>query len=309
MNSSSSLASSSPVNDTAVTVVVLTTLGVVFFILYCTVMTIVLLHRKEFIHSYYTLTFALGVSDLINLFYISYRTLATYYDYLDMDVAVGKYVVILQNTIGWYGSFYLNVTIAINRFVAIAFPSSYKKIFSPLKTRFAVAVCYTLAVLSYMPFCALSSTLCPDYKKNVTRVVVINAAFNAYKTFQVSIIDIACILIVLIYVCSALVSVRSLKSLNVNRTKYVIEVKLLAQGCLCAATMCIVGLQMFLGPTIVGPSVTKIFHTMYTGLNPVIYLLLDANLRKHLRLPVTFWKGESSSIYPSTIHVDARWLQ
>lgn len=299
MNSSSPLIPPSvSVQDSMFTLIVHTSLCVALFVLYLTVLIITQIYKRDFIHSYYTLTFALGVSDLINLCYISYRSLATYYTYFAMDVAVGKYIILLQITIGWYGSFYLNLAVTINRFIAVAFFSSYKKVFSRLITRLTVVLCYVLGIISYTPFCVLSpNPLCPDYAKNGAPVQAKSEAFNAYKVFQVSVIDTICILIIFIYIFCVVISIKRLQSLHTRRTKYLREVKMLAQGCLCSVSLCIVGLLMFLGPAVTGGIVTKIFHIFYSGLNPIIYLLLDTNLRKRLLQSVTV--KSSAAINPA----------
>lgn len=140
-----------------------------------------------------------------------------------------------------------------------------------------------MAVLSYMPFCALAApAFCPTYVKNDTNHIVRADIFYTYKVFQQSVIDLICTLIIFIYIYSITVYIKRVKSLNINQAKYIREAKMLAQGSVCSLSLCIVGLQMFLGPTTVPPNVTKVFHTMYSGLNPIIYLTLDPNLRKGL---------------------------
>lgn len=275
-----------PVPETAAQVICLVGLGCILFTIYSVVLVILCVYRKDFGHSYYTLTFGLGVSDLLNLFYISLKTLESFFNNYEIDYTIGRLVVISCMGLGWFGSFYLNVVVAVNRLIAITMFRVYPKIFQPLVTRLIVLFCYTVGTCFYLTFCILPNALCLNLDRNVPKVMPAGVNIETFKTLQFVQIVSICILVILIYVVAVSVSVRRLKSLNMNRTKYITEVKMLAQGCLCSIFMCVVGAQMFLGPNVVPGYVTKYFHTFYCGSNPIIYLMLDTKLRQRFFHPV-----------------------
>lgn len=231
--------------------------------LYVIILVIIYKYKSsDFQNSYFILITGLGMADLISLTIFLYDFIWCFCDNTKL-VTVDKITKFLYGGIGWYCSIYLNVFIALNRFVAIAFYSYYKRIWTRIRTKIIVTFCFISGLIT-----------------NTIAVVLKKYAVVPEESLRIFDMTLSCglaIVIVLTYIISVGTSIVRMKSFIGAKGKYIREVKMLIQG-IYLAVMLIFADVTFWFP-FSDTQMLEITLILSAGSNPIIYLALDARLR------------------------------
>lgn len=228
---------------------------ILLLLLYLFILVVILRDPSDFNSSYYTLVVALALSDFCSLLFVIYRALLgkTYY-----GLPIDNTLVIIYQACGWYYGLYLNISVALNRFFAVTFFTKYKTIFTIVRARILSVVCFIIAVLHHG-----SKYVFPNAVPYVADLAFGNTVIS---------------LVLVSYLAAAIYCMVNLNHISgSSKIPYIREIKMLVQGTLISTLLFIVQIMYWFPIT---DLILKIVLMLATGLNPVIYLVMDDNLRQ-----------------------------
>lgn len=221
---------------------------------YILVFAVILANPSEFKNSYYTLIQALALADFYSLYFVIYRAVfgKTYY-----GSTIDKVFIFLYQSFAWHNGLHLNVAIGFNRFCAIAFFVQYQKYFTVLMARILALICLisAMAISTYQFFV-------PAGLNTITDLIIGNTL--------ISIVIFTCI------VSTSICFITVHKCNDMTKVSYVREMKMLFQGTIVSALLFVVEIMYWFPIT---ELLLKIAVMLATGMNPIIYIVLDKKLR------------------------------
>lgn len=264
------------------------------FIFYIVLLSTIIKFKSAFKNSYYSLILALGIADIVTLLYLLHGFICCNYGRNYLGIPFDKFLTYFYNSIGWYGGLYLNLTISLNRFTAIAFFSKYKLIWTSRIVKSLVLFCMVFGVITDLPVFLWAPEIYNIEEKGATAIVrtgkVKELMDNINLAWSIGLIAI----LITIYSLTVCLSVFKKKSLTSEKSKFVTDVKLLIQG-IFVGIMLIVAEVAYYFP-IFGDSSFLLTSILSAGFNPVIYIALDSKLRKQTLLFINSCKPRTTEV-------------
>lgn len=121
-------------------------LVIILFAIYILVVLVILINHADFPYrSYYVLLVALALTDYVSLMLVIYRsTWGKAYTRSIMDSTI----VFVYQSLGWHNGLLLNVSLAINRFVATTCDFKYIQVFTVYRAKVISALCALTAIVT-----------------------------------------------------------------------------------------------------------------------------------------------------------------
>lgn len=263
--------------------------------LYSLVLFVMFRNKSDFKNSYFTLILSLGVSDFVILLYLYHGFFCCLFRGNYLGVTVDAIITFIMTSLGWFNGLYLKMFISVNRFVAIAMFDKFKQIWTLNRTRMLAASCTVLGVLSTVPYYIAPNPELynVDYKSP-------GPPEKARRTDFLILFDMissngSVVFIIGLHITSAALCIVRYKSFAHVKQKYVREIKLLVQGTFIGLMLAFS--EMFYYFPVFGELTFIYVSILSTGLNPIVYLIMDRRLREKLLL--VFSNINESSSAPS----------
>lgn len=235
---------------------------------------------------------------MVTLFYLLHGFICCILEKNYLGIKVDIFMTYFYNSIGWYGALFSNLSISINRFSAIAFITKYKSIWTTRRVRFIVLFCLIVGLLTELPVILLAPEAYIVEDKLSTAIAGTTEDKQAITTFNL-IWSIGFIIIVMInYIITVCLSVIKRKSFINKKSKYIRDLKLLIQGIIVGIMLVIAEVAYYF--PIFGDLSFFITSLLSAGLNPVIYFIIDSNLRKRVKGFFMVLKKNSNVVFAIT---------
>lgn len=248
-------------------------------ILYCIVLYVIWKYPADFKNSYFTFVLALGASDILKIIFVVRNFILDLIGYNFFPESIENLLLFFENSFGSLLSALLNLFISVNRFCAIVFFKDYQTLFTIKKAKIIIL----FGMIFGPPFCWINFTCTAFYDPTVQNTVYRycrQSTVKFYYLFLSVFSSILCISVLIIYAVALCFAYKRFKSTSASRIVFVREFKMLLHGVFLVVLMiCIPVLAAFESTRTVGAA---IFH-IYISLNPVIYIIMDSKVRKHVR--------------------------
>lgn len=271
-----------------------TVIYIPLLILYFLVLLVIILYKREFKNPYYSLVLSLGITDIVSLLYILHGFICCLVggNYFGTSYDIG--FTYLYNSCGWYSALFLNLSISINRFSAIAFFSQYKEIWTVKRIRCILLFSFVNGLLIELPVVLLAPEIYNVEEKvptSIGRTAELTQIMDRVNLiFSIGLVAI----LILIYSVTVCLSVLRKKKFIGNIGKFIIDIKMLVQAMIVGILLIIAEVAYYF--PIFNELSFVIFSILSTGFNPVIFLALDTKLRKMLSIFLKIHKDTTNDI-------------
>lgn len=255
-----------------------TTICPASIILYCLILYVIRKFPADFKNPYFTIIIGLSIADIVALLYAIHSFICCLTGSNYLGITIDKVFTFLYAAIGWYGGLHLVMLITINRLVAITMYLRYTSIFTVKVAKILVFIGITLAVLPSIPY--------PIVGTNIFIIARISPGFVEINqgTENVLFMDLIYgtaigVVVISTHIICGILCIIKRRGMTSIKAAYTQEIKLLLQG-------------TFIGSMLVVNTVTTFFPIgelswvigviLVSGLNPVVYVITDSNLRQHI---------------------------
>lgn len=237
-------------------------------------------HPQDLSSPYYIIVKGLALCDVLQLLSITYNSLYEHTNYTYLSYLFGEILDMVFVTLQFsseFSSYAFHLSLSINRFVAIVYFHRYKQIFNQKVTYSLVLLCFGFGFLTFCPTVMLKLFHFYPYHKfwffqGIYPYDIMDKIFS--RTTSILITFISC------FAC--VYSFFKLAKIVNHRTLYKLEIKMLIQSILMSLILVIEDLAFYLQEDNIPSVMTRFSYFIYAGVNPVIILSMDKNVRKHL---------------------------
>lgn len=254
-------------------------LAPIFLVLYIFVLVIIVKEWKQFRNPYYAMAVGLGLCQIVMLIRFIYAFIISYNRRYVFGEQFDSFMATMAWSVGWHSVLTYQIFICLNRFVAIIFFDKYRSIFSRNLTLVVVVFCYFSGLITLGPM-LVTHKMKYDFDSRMNLLVPQDKETELFYFLDVVYACLTGVSVILLYATAIAVTKYKLKHLNVssNRSGFIKEVKMMAQGFLVALTLICQEVNFYLHWNTV---VTLTFMLLHSGMTPLIYLALDNKLRKY----------------------------
>lgn len=275
--------------------VIMVTVFPCLFTSYLVVLYLMLTNWSEFKNSYYVLILGLSISDLAMLLYTLYGYLYDLIGYPYLGSFINTVLsFVFYWVLGTYSTQIYCIFLSTNRFFAVVFFLLYRQKFSMKVSLWLIAINVTcsFAIVSpllmyfkilYVPKfkVAFFEPTSRDRNNYCGTYAVAQIGFTLFdQTFSYLVAGCSMALY-LFAVCYSIFKLKSYSNSNL-RSSYVKEMKMMFQGFAIGLLLCTATFAHYVAPLYQLSVLSRFANMFFCGLNPVIYLALDRNLRQLL---------------------------
>lgn len=256
-------------------------LAPIFLLLYIFVLFIIVKEWKQFQNPYYSMTVGLGLCQIVMLIRFIYTLIISYHQSYIMGETFDSFMATMAWSVGWHSVLTYQIFICLNRFVAIIFYDKYRYIFTKKLTAFVVVFSYVSGLITLGPL-LIKHKVKYDFDSRMNLLVPQDKVTEMFYFLDVVFACLAGSTVLILYATAIFVTKRKLKqfrhsSSTHNRSGFMKEVKMMAQGFMVALTLVCQEVNFYLNLNTV---VTLTFMLLHSGITPLIYLALDDKLKK-----------------------------
>lgn len=253
-------------------------------IFYIFVIFVFFRNPNDLSNSYYTILKGLQVADITFMVTLTYNALYLHINLPYLNLSVGQYfdyiIVSIKNICGLV-SYSLHFSLAVNRFFAIVFFSTYKHVFTVRKAKALVVINYLFGMIAFGPIMIMKLYHFLPYKKSwVLDEIYHDEGLDKTVSSTMATLVILCSTIACFY------SYKMRKNVMHKTTSYKMETKLLIQSLFMAVILLVSVVLFYSGIPLIQ---ARLAVFMYSALNPVVILTMDRTVRNLFRRQLGAW--------------------